>query len=60
MVTLSKTPANQQKLAQLEAMLGKMVAQVLRHGFYGSAGVELVVQDGTIQTIRCKVEETYK
>lgn len=57
MTTLAKTPSNQRKMAQLKTTLGEMLAVVLRRGFYGSAGVELSIQDGTIQDIRRKVEQ---
>jgi len=57
MMTLTRTPANQKMMAQLKATLGEMLAEVLRRGFHGSAGVELSVQDGTIQNIRRKVEQ---
>jgi hypothetical protein len=56
MTTLAKTPANQRKLTQLRGALGELLGEVLRRGFFGSAGVEIVVQDGTIQSIRRKVE----
>ena len=56
MITLAKTPANQRKMAQLRRALGELLAEVLRRDFFGSAGVELVIQDGTIQSIRRKVE----
>ena len=58
MMTLSTTPANQKKMAQLQAAMGQILAEVLRRGFHGSASVELSVQDGTIQTIRRKIEQT--
>jgi hypothetical protein len=60
MTTLITTPANQKKLAQLQGMLAEILAEVLRRGFHGAAGVELNVQDGTIQTIRRKVEQTQR
>ncbi|MHC4398606.1 MAG: hypothetical protein ACYTG0_02900 [Planctomycetota bacterium] len=56
MTTLTKTPANQQKTAQLEAALGEILAEALRRGFHGTAGVEVTIQDGTIQFIRRRVE----
>ena len=56
MTTLAKTPANQKKMNQLRAALGELLAEVLRRGFHGAAGVELTVQDGTIQNIRRRVE----
>ena len=60
MMTLSTTPANQQKTAQLQAALREVLLEVLRRGFHGAASVELSVQDGTIQTIRRKVEQTQR
>lgn len=57
MTTLTTTPANRQKTAQLYDVLGEILAEVLRRGFHGLAGLELSVQDGTIQTIRRKVEQ---
>lgn len=57
MMTLTTTPTNLKKMAQLKETLGEMLAEVLRQGFHGSAGVELSVQDGTIQSIRRKVEQ---
>lgn len=60
MMTLTATPANQKKMAQLHAALGEILAEVLRRGFHGSAGIELSIQDGTIQTIRRKVEQTQR
>ena len=56
-MTLTKTPTNLQKMAQLKAALAEMLAEVLQRGFHGSAGVELSVQDGTIQSISRKVEQ---
>ena len=56
MMTHGTTPTNQQKVAQLQEAVGELLAQVLKQGFFGSAGVELSIQDGTIQTIRRKME----
>lgn len=55
-MTLAKTPTNQSKMAQLRSVLGEILAEVLRRGFHGTAGVEVTVQDGTIQSIRRRVE----
>jgi len=56
MMTLTATPANQKKTAELQAMLRRVLEESLRRGFHGTVGVKLSVQDGTIQTIRGKVE----
>ena len=56
MVADRKTPANVQKVAQLEQAVAEILAESLRRGFFGTAAVELSVQDGTIQHIRRKVE----
>ena len=55
-MTHQTTPTNQRKVAQLEEAVGELLAQVLKRGFFGSAGVELSIQDGTIQSIRRKME----
>ena len=60
MITPSKTPANVKKVAQLESALAEMLAQTLRRGFFGTAAIELSVQDGTIQHIRRKTERIEK
>ena len=56
MMTHGTTPTNQRKVTQLQEAVGELLAQVLKQGFFGSAGVELSIQDGTIQTIRRKME----
>lgn len=56
MMTHGTTPTNQRKVAQLQEAVGELLAQVLKQGFFGSAAVELSIQDGTIQTIRRKTE----
>jgi hypothetical protein len=54
------TAANAKKVAQLELALVEILAEVLRRGFFGTAAVELSVQDGTIQHIRRKVDRIEK
>jgi hypothetical protein len=56
MTMLNETPTNQRKLVTLQAAIEAILGDVLRRGFYGIAGVELSVQDGTIQCVRRKVE----
>ncbi len=60
MITHSKTPGNLKKVAQLESALAEILAEALRRGFFGTAAVELSVQDGTIQHIRRRVERIEK
>ncbi|MGO8690910.1 MAG: hypothetical protein ACLQLG_14910 [Thermoguttaceae bacterium] len=43
-------------MAQLQQALDELLRESLRRGFFGTAAVELSVQDGTIQHIRRKVE----
>lgn len=57
---LNETPVNQQKVALLQNAFDEILAEVLRRGFHGTAGVELCVQDGTIQHIRRRVERIEK
>jgi hypothetical protein len=56
MMTPTKTPANQEKVSQLCEALAEVLAEALTRGFHGTAGIELSVQDGTIQTIRHRIE----
>lgn len=54
--TREQTSANQAKVAQVERALAELLTEVLSRGFHGSAGIEMSVQDGTIQHIRRKLE----
>jgi hypothetical protein len=54
--TPSQNAANHEKVAQAQTALGEILAEVLRRDFYGTAAIELSVQDGTIQHIRRRVE----
>ncbi|MCE5268832.1 MAG: hypothetical protein LLG00_13205 [Planctomycetaceae bacterium] len=47
-------------MAQLQLVMTELVAEATRRGFFGTATVELSVQDGTIQCIRRKVERVEK
>ena len=60
MISVRETRANQGKAVQAELALVEMLAEVLRRGFYGSAAIEVAVQDGTIQHIRRRVERLEK
>jgi hypothetical protein len=60
MMTLVQTSANRQKVALLQAALAELLRESLQRGFHGTAGVEVSVQDGTIQHIRRKVERLEK
>jgi hypothetical protein len=56
MIARTTTPGNERKVAQLQQALDELLRESLRRGFFGTAAVELSVQDGTIQHIRRKVE----
>ena len=56
MIQHSTTPGNQKKLARLRLLLADVLAESLKRGFYGTAAVELSIQDGTIQHLRTKIE----
>ncbi len=60
MTTQSTTPANAKKMLQLKTTLAELLEQVLRRGFFGTAGVQITLQDGTIQHIRCKIDRLEK
>ena len=54
------TNTNAKQVVQLEKALAEMLAATLKRGFFGTAAVEVCVQDGTIQHIRRKVEQIEK
>jgi hypothetical protein len=54
------TAGNAKKVAQLQSIVAEMLAEALRRGFFGTAAIELSVQDGTIQHIRRTVERIEK
>jgi hypothetical protein len=60
MIAHITTPANEKKMAQLRQALDELLRESLRRGFFGTAGVELNVQDGTIQHIRRRVDRIEK
>jgi hypothetical protein len=55
--TITATPGNRMTLAKIETAWAELLAETLRRGFYGKAGFELAIQDGTIQQIRRVVEK---
>ena len=57
MATLCKTPANAERVKQVERMLAEILAEALRRGFHGTVSIEVNVQDGTIQQIRHRVDQ---
>jgi hypothetical protein len=60
MVTHAATAGNAKKLAQLQAALAEILAEAMRRGFFGTATVEINVQDGTIQSILRRVTQIEK
>jgi len=60
MATHARTPANAQRVEQLESVLAELLAETMQRGFFGTASVELNVQDGTIQYIRRRVDRIVK
>lgn len=60
MMTPSITPGNAKRVAQLQTIWAELLAATLRRGFFGKAGIELSVQDGTIQHIRLTTERIEK
>jgi len=56
MITQRQSPGNAKKLAQFQTALAQVLAEALKRGFFGTASIELSVQDGTIQHIRRRIE----
>jgi hypothetical protein len=57
---MTPTPANAKKVAQLQQAVAELLAEALRRGFFGTAAVELSIQDGTIQHIRRRLDRIEK
>jgi hypothetical protein len=51
---------NAVRVEQLQKAWAEILAEVLRRGFFGTAEVEVHVQDGSIQCIRRKIEQIEK
>ncbi len=60
MLEVKNTPTNRDKISQLERTLHSTVSEALQRGFFGTASIELAVQDGTIQYIRSRLERIEK
>ena len=56
MMTPAQSTVNAKKVTQLEAALADLLSEALCRGFFGTASVELSVQDGTIQHIRRRMD----
>lgn len=52
-----KRPANERMIGLLRSALAEILSEVLERGYHGTAGIELSVQDGTIQHIRRNTEK---
>jgi len=60
MTTLIASPANQKQLARLRELLDQLCEETLVRDFYGTVHLELRIQDGTIQSIRRRVERIFR
>ena len=56
MITLTHA-TNEKKVNQAEAELAGLLREILRRGFFGTAAVEVSVQDGMIQHVRSRLEK---
>ena len=53
-------PSNLTQIEPLESMLRELLANVLRKGFYGTAGISITVNDGIIQHVRSQTDQVRK
>ena len=60
MTSTFETIANQKKLSQAYQAWQALLEEVLRRDFFGTATLEIAVQDGTIQSMRRKLEQVEK
>ena len=59
-MTLTHSPSNERRIFQLKADLAEVLETALRRGFYGKVGVDLKIQDGTIQQVRKKIQQVQR
>ena len=57
---IERTPVNETKVALADKAWSEMLVESLRRGFFGTAAIEISVQDGTIQNIRRRIERVEK
>ncbi|MCG8587515.1 MAG: hypothetical protein MI757_22640 [Pirellulales bacterium] len=57
---MKDTEANRHKKAQLEHLLNELLVTVLQRGYFGTASIEVVVSDGTIQSLRQRTEQMHR
>ncbi len=58
--TRVQTTPQKNMIDRVEQALAQILADALRRGFYGEAGLTLSVQDGRIQHIRVAMEKMIK
>ena len=57
----SAAPSDRPRLVpEAEAALAQLIATCLRRGYYGTAGIVISIQDGTIQHVRVATERLVK
>ena len=60
MSSIHTSDANRSKVQLAESVWREALADVLRRGFFGTAGVDVTVQDGTVQHVRLRVERVHR
>ncbi len=58
--TIAMTATNNTKREQADRVWRVMLDEAMRKGFYGTAAIEVSLNDGTIQHIRRRVEQFEK
>ncbi len=57
---MKDTETNQRRTEQIEQLLRELLITGLQRGFYGTASLDVVISDGTIQSLRQRWEQTHK
>ena len=60
MTTRTDSLTNAKRLAQMKFALAEILTEATKRGFFRTVGIELSVQDGTIQAVRRRVERVEK
>ena len=57
---MKDTDTNRRRTEQVERLIREMLVTGLQRGTYGTASLDIVISDGTIQSLRQRWERTHK
>jgi len=60
MVSMELSPRNKQKTVEAHKVLADLLGQVLKKEYHGSASIEIVIHEGSIQGITGRTEQKHR